>query len=64
MPTGLREHIRYPVRVVLHPDPRVYLRYHVTDPQVFFNEAEQWAIPLETRIQPRPGWRWCPPTYS
>ena len=26
------------------------MRYHITDPQVFFNQAEQWAIPLETRI--------------
>jgi uncharacterized protein len=26
------------------------LRYHVTQPQVFFNQAEQWAIPLETFI--------------
>jgi uncharacterized membrane protein (UPF0182 family) len=28
----------------------LYLRYHVTDPQVFFNQADQWALPLETRI--------------
>ncbi len=49
MPTGLREHIRYPVQL-FSTQTRVYLRYHVTDPQVFFNEAEQWAIPLETRI--------------
>ena len=50
MPTGLREHIRYPIGL-FSTQSQVYLRYHVTDPQVFFNQAEQWAIPLETRIQ-------------
>jgi uncharacterized membrane protein (UPF0182 family) len=29
---------------------QIYLRYHVIDPQVFFNQAEQWAIPQETRF--------------
>ncbi len=32
---------------------QMYLRYHVTDPLVFFNQAEQWAIPLESRFGKR-----------
>ena len=49
MPPTLREHIRYPVGLFT-TQARIFLRYHVTDPQVFFNQAEQWDIPLETRI--------------
>ena len=47
MPSTLREHIRYPAGLFT-PQARMFLRYHVTDPQVFFNQAEQWDIPLET----------------
>ena len=49
MPEDLREHLRYPVGL-FSTQARLYLRYHVTDPQVWFNQAEQWALPLETRI--------------
>ena len=49
MPADLREHLRYPVGL-FSTQARLYLRYHVTDPQVWFNQAEQWALPLETRI--------------
>ena len=49
MPPTLREHIRYPVGMFT-AQARIFLRYHVTDPQVFFNQAEQWDIPQETRI--------------
>jgi len=52
MPQDLRDHMRYPVRL-FSAQARTYLRYHVTDPQVFFNQAEQWAIPLETRFGKR-----------
>ena len=31
----------------------MYLRFHITDPQVFFNQGEQWGIPLETRFGKR-----------
>ena len=31
----------------------MYLRYHVTDAQVFFNQADQWAIPQDTRFGQR-----------
>ncbi len=49
MPPVLRDHIRYP-RDLFSAQAQIYLRYHVTDPQVFFNQAEQWAIPQETRF--------------
>ncbi len=52
MPADLKEHIRYP-RDLFSAQAQVYLRYHVTDPQVFFNQAEQRAIPLETRFGKR-----------
>ena len=48
-PEDLQSHIRYPV-TIFSAQAQVYLRYHVTDPQVFFNQAEQWDIPLETRL--------------
>ena len=52
MPLDLRNHVRYPIGL-FSAQAQTYLRYHVTDPQVFFNQAEQWAIPLETRFGKR-----------
>ncbi len=52
MPRDLRSHIRYPVDM-FSAQAQTYLRYHVTDPQVFFNQADQWAIPLESRFGKR-----------
>ena len=49
MPADLLPHIRYPI-TLFSAQAHMYLRYHVTDPQVFFNQAEQWDIPLETRL--------------
>ena len=49
MPEDLQAHIRYPI-TLFSAQAQLYLRYHVTDPQVFFNQAEQWDIPLETRF--------------
>ena len=49
MPEDLRPHIRYPI-TLFSAQADTYLRYHVTDSQVFFNQAEQWDIPLETRL--------------
>ena len=49
MPEDLKPHVRYPI-TLFSAQARMYLRYHVTDPQVFFNQAEQWDIPLETRL--------------
>ena len=52
MPSDLQSHIRYPVGIFA-AQARMYLRYHVTDAKVFFNQAEQWAVPLETRFGKR-----------
>jgi len=52
MPIDLQNHVRYPIGL-FSAQAQIYLRYHVTDPQVFFNQAEQWAIPLETRFGKR-----------
>ena len=49
MPADLQSHIRYP-NGLFSPQADMYLRYHVTDAQVFFNQAEQWAIPQDTRF--------------
>ena len=68
MPGDLREHIRYPIGL-FSAQSRLYLRYHVADPHVFFNQAEQWAIPLETRfgkqgVQVRPSYLLLPTPES
>ena len=52
MPSDLQDHIRYPIGMFA-AQARMYLRYHITDPKVFFNQAEQWAVPLETRFGKR-----------
>ncbi len=52
MPQDLQDHIRYPIGLFT-AQTQMFLRYHVTDPQVFFNQAEQWAVPLESRFGKR-----------
>ena len=52
MPGGLQTHIRYPPGL-FSPQTDMYLRYHITDAQVFFNQADQWAIPQDTRFGQR-----------
>ena len=49
MPFDLQSHIRYP-NGLFSPQADMYLRYHITDAQVFFNQADQWAIPRDTRF--------------
>ena len=49
MPTELQAHIRYP-NGIFSAQADMYLRYHITDPQVFFNQADQWAIPQDSRF--------------
>ena len=52
MPKDLQKHVRYPVGL-FSSQADMYLRYHVTDPQVFLNQTQQWGIPLETRFGKR-----------
>ena len=49
MPAELQAHIRYP-NGIFSAQADIYLRYHVTDAQVFFNQADQWAIPQDSRF--------------
>ena len=52
MPAGLQAHIRYP-NGLFSAQADMYLRYHITDSQVFFNQADQWAIPRDSRFGQR-----------
>lgn len=44
MPSELRQHIRYP-KDLFRVQSVVFRRYHVVDPQVFFNGEDTWAFP-------------------
>ncbi|HDP69562.1 MAG TPA: UPF0182 family protein [Actinobacteria bacterium] len=46
MPSDLCSHIRYPVDLMM-TQARMYSIFHMTDPQVFYNKEDQWAIPHE-----------------
>lgn len=46
MPADLQAHIRYPVDLFT-VQTRQYLRYHMTDVRVFYNQEDVWDIPLE-----------------
>ncbi|HZK44238.1 MAG TPA: UPF0182 family protein [Syntrophomonadaceae bacterium] len=46
MPPALFEHIRYPVDLFkIQTD--IFLTYHMTDPNVFYNKEDLWLIPTE-----------------
>ena len=47
MPESIRPHIRYPVDL-FNVQVDVYRTYHMTDPQVFYNREDVWAIPEES----------------
>ncbi len=42
----LQEHLRYP-RDVFGVQIRQYRRYHMTNPRVFYNSEDLWALPME-----------------
>jgi uncharacterized membrane protein (UPF0182 family) len=46
MPQGLLEHLRYP-EDLFRVQSDMYTRYHVTDPRVFYNGTENWAIAID-----------------
>jgi hypothetical protein len=46
MPEGLRAHVRYPQDFFLIQAEK-YIRYHMKDPQNFYNNEDLWAIPNE-----------------
>ena len=47
MPASLQQHIRYPTDL-FNVQVSVYRTYHMTDPQVFYNREDVWAIPEES----------------
>lgn len=46
MPEDLRKHLRYP-QLLFRIQAEIYGKYHMTDPQTFFQKEDQWAIPPE-----------------
>ena len=47
MPQALRDHIRYP-EDFFAIQAQKYATYHMTEPQVFYNKEDLWAIPRRT----------------
>ncbi len=47
MPAAVRQHVRYPVDM-FNVQVSVYRTYHMTDPQVFYNREDVWAVPEES----------------
>ena len=46
MPEALRKHVRYPVDKML-VQGKVYAKYHMTDPAVFYNQEDLWVRATE-----------------
>jgi uncharacterized membrane protein (UPF0182 family) len=46
MPQGLPAHLRYPQRL-FEIQVRQYAKYHMTVPQVFYNDEDLWTVPRE-----------------
>ncbi|MEJ2586723.1 MAG: UPF0182 family protein, partial [Deltaproteobacteria bacterium] len=46
MPEGLKKHIRYP-KDLFNIQAATYTKYHMEDPQVFYNQEDLWQIPDE-----------------
>ena len=46
MPEALRSHVRYPEDFFLI-QARKYLKFHMTVPQVFYNQEDLWQVPNE-----------------
>jgi uncharacterized membrane protein (UPF0182 family) len=54
MPAGLRNHVRYPDGFLL-VQGLVYAKYHMADPEVFYNQEDLWVRATEkyySRVQP------------
>jgi hypothetical protein len=46
MDSQLQEHLRYPA-LLFRVQAEIYAKYHMTDPQTFFQKEDLWAIPPE-----------------
>jgi len=47
MPEFLKAHIRYPTDL-FNIQTKMYNVYHMTDPKVFYNQEDYWAVPNES----------------
>jgi uncharacterized protein len=45
MPSDLRDHVRYP-EDIFRAQADKYARYHMTDPELFYRDEDQWAWPV------------------
>ncbi len=48
MPDELRQHVRYP-EDLFNLQAKLYLTYHMADPQVFYNREDMWQPAIEVR---------------
>jgi uncharacterized protein len=46
LPGELKRHLRYPLDLFT-VQSNIYMNYHMTDPQVFYNQEDLWALPTE-----------------
>src|SRR5690606_10561064 len=46
MPRALRDHVRYP-EDLFRLQASILTRYHMTNPQVFYNQEDVWELPRE-----------------
>lgn len=54
MPASIRAHVRYPEQL-FNVQASMYQTYHMTDPQVFYNKEDLWALPNDiSGDQPQP----------
>ncbi|HUL75024.1 MAG TPA: UPF0182 family protein [Vicinamibacterales bacterium] len=44
MPSGLRQHVRYP-EDIFKIQTSIFATFHMTNPQVFYNKEDQWQLP-------------------
>ena len=47
LPDDLKQHIRYP-KDMFEVQAELYKTYHMTNPKVFYNREDLWALPKET----------------
>ncbi len=47
MPPAMRKHVRYP-ELLINLQASVYGLYHMTNPEVFYNREDLWALATES----------------
>jgi len=49
MPRGLASHIRYS-EAMFKAQTQIYEKYHMSDPQVFYNKSDLWGGPIKAQL--------------